>query len=169
MMAPSLQRRLACMIYEAILLFGIVFISGWLFDTLTQSRHALTLRHSRQIWLLIVLGAYFTYFWCTSGQTLAMKTWRICLVRSDGTKVLFKNALLRYLFAWLLFLPGIAAAYTTESKGWAGITIIMLGIAVWLSGIFLDSQRQFLHDRLASTRLITAQGSNKARNFTANQ
>ncbi|HUG57394.1 MAG TPA: RDD family protein, partial [Candidimonas sp.] len=45
---PSRLRRFACMMYEAVLLFGVVFLASYLFDTLTQSRDALMLRHGRQ-------------------------------------------------------------------------------------------------------------------------
>lgn len=67
------------MLYEAMLVFGVVFVAGLLLDTVTQSRHALTLRHTRQFWLFIVLGAYFIYSWMRGGQTLAMQTWHIKL------------------------------------------------------------------------------------------
>ena len=39
--APPLPRRMACWIYEGMLMFGVVFIAGYLFSTLTQTRHAL--------------------------------------------------------------------------------------------------------------------------------
>ena len=94
--APTLKRRLASMLYEGLLIFGVVFVAGWLFDTLTQSRHALTLRHARQLWLFVVLGVYFVFFWCRSGQTLAMKTWRIKLVSRDSSTLPLKKAVVRY-------------------------------------------------------------------------
>ncbi len=45
LIAPSLLRRMACWLYEGLLLFGVLFISGYLFSTLSQSRHALDNRH----------------------------------------------------------------------------------------------------------------------------
>ena len=41
LMAPSLTRRMACWLYEGMLMFGVVFIAGYLFSTLTQTRNAL--------------------------------------------------------------------------------------------------------------------------------
>ena len=41
LMAPGLGRRMACWLYEGMLMFGVVFIAGYLFGTLTQTRHAL--------------------------------------------------------------------------------------------------------------------------------
>ena len=46
--APSLLRRMACWVYESMLLFGVVFISGYLFGTLSQTRNAMDNRHGLQ-------------------------------------------------------------------------------------------------------------------------
>ena len=71
--APGLWRRMACFIYEGVLLFGVVMIAGYLFSTLTQQRNALNGRHGLQAFLFIVLGIYFVWFWSRGGQTVAMK------------------------------------------------------------------------------------------------
>lgn len=153
-MTPPLKRRLASMLYEAMLLFGVLFISGWLFDTLTQSRHALMLRHGRQVLLFLVLGLYFVFFWHRSGQTLAMKTWRIRLVARDETQVSWVRAVMRYLLAWMWFLPALSLDYALDLKGWASINVLVIGMIIWALTILLNKNRQFLHDRLAGTRLI---------------
>jgi uncharacterized RDD family membrane protein YckC len=136
------------------LLFGVVFIAGWVFDTLTQSRHALMLRHTRQAWLFLVLGIYFVFFWSRGGQTLAMKTWRIRLVAPGYAQVPVARAIVRYLLAWMWFLPAMAIAYTVDIKAWAMVGIVTGGMALWALTIRFDKDRQFLHDRLAGTRLI---------------
>ena len=142
------------MVYEAMLLFGVVFIAGWSFDTLSQSRHALTLRHARQAWLFLVLGIYFVFFWRHGGQTLAMKTWRIKLVAPGMQKLPLGTAVVRYLLAWMWFLPALGLAYALELKTWSSLGVIALGIAVWALTMLLDDDRQFLHDRLLGTRQI---------------
>src|SRR5256885_8825705 len=72
-MAPRLARRMACWLYEGMLLFGVVFIAGYLFGTLSQTRNAMDNRHALQAFMFVVLGIYFVWFW-SKGQTLAMKT-----------------------------------------------------------------------------------------------
>jgi uncharacterized RDD family membrane protein YckC len=150
-----MKRRLASMVYEALLLFGVVFIAGWLFDTLSQSRHALTLRHARQGWLFVVLGAYFIFFWCRSGQTLAMKTWRVKLIAPGLSQVPLSKAFVRYLMAWMWFLPAMGLDYALGLKGWSSVGVIVLGMVLWGMTIFLNKDRQFLHDQLLGTRLIS--------------
>jgi len=45
---PSLARRMACWFYEGMLLFGVIFLAGYLFGTLSQTKHALDHRHGLQ-------------------------------------------------------------------------------------------------------------------------
>jgi len=70
---PGVWRRMACWLYEGMLLFGVVFIAGYLFGTLTQTRNAMDNRTALQVFIFLALSAYFVIFW-TRGQTLAMKT-----------------------------------------------------------------------------------------------
>jgi uncharacterized RDD family membrane protein YckC len=142
------------MLYEAMLMFGVLFFSGWLFSTLLQQRHALYLRSVMQDWLFLVIGVYFVWFWTHGGQTLAMKTWRMRLVTNDGQTVSAKRAIGRYLLAWLWVLPGLAAAWALGAKNWMLVLIPATNILLWAMTAFLDPQRQFLHDRIAGTRIV---------------
>lgn len=152
-MAPGLRRRMACWLYEGMLMFGVVFIAGYLFSTLSQTRNALDNRHALQAFLFVVFGIYFTWFW-SRGQTLAMKTWHIRVVDRDGRPVTQARALWRYVLSWLWFLPPLAAIAPFELSG-AEASVIVLGwIAVWALLSRFHPQRQFLHDALAGTRLV---------------
>lgn len=142
------------MLYEAMLMFGVLFISGWLFAALLEQRHALYLRTVLQDWLFLVIGLYFVWFWIHGGQTLAMKTWRIRLETSDGKELTVKRAIGRYLLSWLWIVPGLAAAWALGAKNWMLVLIPAANILLWALSIYLDPQRQFLHDRLAGTRIV---------------
>ncbi len=153
--APTLTKRLLCMVYESLLLFGVVFAGDYLFDTLTQSRHALTLRHVRQIWVFIVVGAYFVYFWTHGGQTLAMKTWRIRVVDIDGKALAVPRAIARYFLCWIFLLPTFALLGLLGIGPWLAIGILGIAIFVPTTWMLFDPDRQFLHDIILGTRLIT--------------
>src|SRR6478672_457133 len=151
---PSVKRRLASMLYEAMLLFGVLFIAGWLFSTLLQQRHALYLRGALQDWLFLVLGLYFVWFWTHRGQTLAMKTWRIKVVDKQGDELPAWRAIVRYLLSWLWVVPGLALAWVLDAKSWLLVLIPSANVLLWALAAFIDPQRQFLHDRIAGTRLV---------------
>lgn len=142
------------MVYEGTLLFGVVFIAGWLFSTLLQQRSALDYRAAMQSWLFAVLGLYFIWFWCHGGQTLPMKTWRIRVVTREGKALRPLRAALRYLLAWGWFVPGLGLALAIGARGWLLVLIPLANMLLWAGAIFIDPQRQFLHDRLAGTRLV---------------
>ena len=86
---------MACWLYEGMLLFGVVFLSGYLFGALSQTRNAMDNRHALQAFVFVIFGIYFVWFW-TKGQTLAMKTWHIHIVSLDGKPITQKRALGRY-------------------------------------------------------------------------
>lgn len=152
---PTIKRRLTTMMYEGVLLFGVVAIAGLLFSPIFEQRHALYLRHALQYWLFFVIGAYFIWFWTHSGQTLPMKTWRMRVVTLDGKPLPFKRALARYFLAWLWFLPGLAIAWALDAKAWTAISIVMANVIAWALTAHVHPSRQFLHDRIAGTKLIT--------------
>jgi uncharacterized RDD family membrane protein YckC len=152
--APSLWRRMACWLYEGILLFAVVFVAGWLFSTLGQVRDAMDPRRSLlQVFLFVVFGIYFAWFW-SRGQTLAMKTWKIRVVDRCGRPLSQGRALLRYACSWLWFLPPLAL-FALWRPGPTGMGLVLLAwVALWALSSRLHPQRQFWHDAIAGTRLV---------------
>ena len=153
--APGLARRMAAFTYEGVLLFGVTMIAGYLFSSLTQQRHALQGRGGLMAFLFVVLGIYFVWFWSRGGQTVAMKAWHIRLVMPDGQPVPQGRALVRYLLAWLWFVPALAMA------GWAGlhgsgaiVGIMLAGVLGYAALTRLRPDRQFWHDAVCGTRLV---------------
>lgn len=153
--APGLWRRMACWLYEGMLMFGVVFIAGYLFGTLSQTRHALDNRLALQGFLFVVFGIYFTWFW-SKGQTLAMKTWHIRVVDRHGRTVSQPQAFARYLLSWLWFLPPLALIAPFKLPAGESFVLLLGWIAVWAIASRLHPQSQFWHDALAGTRLVTS-------------
>lgn len=154
--APPLARRMACWLYEGMLLFAVVFVAGWLFSTLGQMRNAMDDRRwLLQAFLFVVFGVYFTWFWA-KGQTLAMKTWNIRLVDAQGRPATQLRALARYALSWLWFLPPLAAVAPFNLPGGEVAVIVIGWVAVWAVLCRFHPQQQFWHDALAGTRLVSS-------------
>ena len=132
--APGIGRRLASALYDLLLVAALVMVATFPFIALFGDATSGWRRHLLQAWVLVVAGGYFAWFWTHGGQTLAMKTWRLRLVRGDGAPVGSWRALHRYGLAIL------------------GLLAMGLGFA-WA---FVDRDRQFLHDRLAGTAIVHA-------------
>lgn len=152
--APSLGRRMACWMYEGVLLFGVVFIAAYLFGTLSQTRNALDNRHALQGFLFVVFGIYFVWLW-SKGQTLAMKTWHIRIVDRHGLPLTQTRALVRYVLSWLWFVPSLAAIAPFKLSAAESTAAVLGWAAVWAVLSRFHPQRQFWHDALAGTRLIS--------------
>lgn len=152
--APTLRRRMACWLYEGVLLFGVVFISAYLFGTLSQTRHALDNRHALQAFLFVVFAIYFVWLW-SKGQTLAMKTWHIRIVDRQGQPLSQARALLRYVLSWLWFVPALGAMAPFKLSATESAAIALGWVAIWAILSRYHPQRQFWHDAVAGTRLIS--------------
>lgn len=157
--APSVRRRLLCLVYEGVLLFGVVMLAGLLYGVATQQKHAMVGSTGLKAFLFVVLGVYFVYFWTRSGQTLAMLTWRIKLVGADNTPVRPGKAVLRYVLSWLWFLPALGLVYVAGLKG-AGPTMAVAaaGVLAYAGLARLRQDRQFWHDAVCQTRLVSSPG-----------
>jgi uncharacterized RDD family membrane protein YckC len=151
---PSVRRRLAAFVYEAVILFGVVFFAGYLFGTLTQQRNGLVHRDLLAGWIALVVGVYFVWFWTHGGQTLPMKTWRLRLVGPHGEPVRPVRAVIRYLAAWLWFLPPLALHPLLHLSLPATFGAAAAWFALWAAAARLHGERQFPHDRLAGTRIV---------------
>ena len=152
---PTVKRRLIAMVYEAFLLTAVEALAVFLFIFATGNRQEPAYRAGLMAFLFFVTAAYFVHSWSGSGFTLAMKTWRIKVVKVGHAKVPFRNAAIRYLLAWGWFAPALAVGALLDLhhlREWA-ITL-GIGLVAWALTAFLDKDRQFLHDRIAGTRLI---------------
>jgi uncharacterized RDD family membrane protein YckC len=149
-------------VYECLLLVAIVFVATFVLLPLITPGHAgepagltvppLPQRVALFCLLFAVVAAYFVWSWSDGRRTLPMKTWRLRIVLADGGAVPARTALLRYLAAWIG--PALAlAAYIVLHRFGSGAHAVWL-IAFGLLWAFIDPERQFLHDRIAGTRIV---------------
>jgi uncharacterized RDD family membrane protein YckC len=134
---PTLRRRLAAMLYESLLLLGVLSVTfmvphlilGIVFQITAPG--VVLLFH-----VALVLGAYFLWYWSHGGQTLAMQTWKLQITNHDGSAPGLRFLMLRYFLSW----PSV------------------LFYGAGLIWALFDRDRQFLHDRLAGTRIVFIEG-----------
>ncbi len=158
----TVARRSGSLVYEALLLTAILFVAGFFALPLITPGHAgaattlavpdLPARTALSCLLFAVLAWYFVASWSLGRRTLPMKTWRMRLVTREGAPVPPKMALLRYLSAWLGPLLALVGFGLLRPLGFGGHAIWLIAFGfLWA---FVDPERQFLHDRLAGTRII---------------
>lgn len=129
---PGWFRRLASAVYDALLVTAFILLASLPVAALAGDVASGWRLQFFRLYVFAAIGAYFIVSWSRGGQTLALKTWRMRIERADGAPVTARVALHRFLLASLGALL-LGAGYL-----WA----------------FFDRDKQFLHDRLAGTRLI---------------
>ncbi|HEX9390024.1 MAG TPA: RDD family protein [Usitatibacteraceae bacterium] len=155
--APPLWRRLAALPYEGLLLLAIGIVAAFP----TAGLKGLTLTGipnlAFKLCLLAISAVYFIWFWRHGGQTLPMKTWRFKVVDLRGQPLRTARAILRFLCALLLFGPAAIGLVLLFFPHRVSPTITMWAFLPMIADIWwsrFDAQRQYLHDRLAGTRLV---------------
>ncbi|ATE59201.1 RDD family protein [Thauera sinica] len=134
----GLRRRLASMLYESLLLLGVLALT-FLVPYLLLGMAAGIAPSGWVAWLhiFVVLGCYFVWYWTRHGQTLAMQTWRLKVVNAADGRA-----------------PGAAQSWLRYVLAWPSVLFFGIGL-LWA---ILDRDRQFLHDRLARTYVVLLPG-----------
>ena len=160
--APILP-RLGAALYEGLLLAALMFITGFLMLPLISPGRAATAteltlppvpsRVALFCTLFAMMALYFVWSWTGGRRTLPMQTWRLRIVTVDGDPLDRKTALLRYLAAWIgpaFAVIGYGVLRDAGHGGWA-LWLLALNF-LWAA---VDPDRQFLHDRIAGTRIVS--------------
>lgn len=134
MSGPSvgLLRRLAAMVYDALLLLALFMVGTLAVLPLTHGKAIPPGNPIYTTYLLLIGFLFFGWFWTHGGQTVGMRAWRVRLVQANGEAVTWNKALLRFAAALL---------------SWA---VCGLGF-LWA---LFDPEHLAWHDRLSGTRLI---------------
>ncbi|KXW55283.1 RDD family protein [Ferrovum sp. PN-J185] len=139
-MPANISTRLICLVYETLIVLGLGVLSGLPFVYLTDYPHHPELRSWYRGYLFIIYAIYFAYQWHHTGQTVAMKTWRLKIIdRQTHTPPTYLQALRRYVLATCLLFSGISL--------------------IWL---VIDRQHRWLHDILSGTETVRIQPTNVA-------
>jgi uncharacterized RDD family membrane protein YckC len=152
----GLLLRVAAMIYDGVLLFGICFVAGFAVLALTGWPTPLdgARRLALQAAVFVAVGVYFCWCWHRSGQTLALKTWRLRVADAAGKNPALPRALARYALSWSMFLPGFAYVAVMQPAGAGGVAALAAGFVLMLLPALFDGEHRLLHDRLTGTRIL---------------
>lgn len=141
----GLLRRLAAMVYDSLLLLGLLFVYAGIFAVsipnwlasepvpLGEVAYGPVGKALFQLSLAVIIVGFFTYFWRRGGQTLGMRAWRLKVQTREGDTLSIQQCLLRCLLApFSMALGGLGY--------------------LWC---LVDPTGQTLHDRLSATRVVT--------------
>jgi uncharacterized RDD family membrane protein YckC len=135
-------------VYEAVILFGVLWFADYAFSALTQFRGETgPLRTAFQIFTTLVLGGYFMFFWSAGRYSLPMKTMSLGVVDLNGAPLSALRAAVRFAAALALPVAALAAGKFINP----GLYLLLPANWMWC---LIDKNHQALHDRIAGTRLV---------------
>ncbi len=157
LVAAPLVRRMAAFLYEGVLLFGVLAVTALVYGVAVHQTSGIEKRSGLIAVCFVVLGLYFIGLWTRAGQTLAMKTWHLRVLTDRGLPLTPRRALARYLACWVWFLPPLALAGAWKPAGAWGVFGLVGGwIALYAVAALLHPRRQFWHDALCNTAVVSA-------------
>lgn len=147
---PSLMRRFAAMVYDTLLLAAISILYGAIATGINIAIKGVPATGERVSWgafgiivfigWILTLGYFFCYFWKKSGQTLGMKTWRMKMYDASSMQLpSYLQCVIRCCYA--------------------PFSLLLLGMGYWM--IYLNPERQTLHDKLSKTRILLQEKTKK--------
>ncbi len=129
---PGLFRRLGALVYDAVLLAGVLFAATL---AILPLRGGVAFHPHDPVYLAYLLGVgfvFFGWFWTHGGQTLGMRAWKIRLVAGGGAPLTWKHAALRYVCAW--------------------VSLGLFGLGYFW--VWIDRHKRGWHDLASGTRVV---------------
>lgn len=128
--APGLLRRLAAMLYDALVLCALLMVAAAAWVALHRAAAPVG-DWAFRAYLLAVCAVFYAGFW-NRGETLGLRAWKMRIEGPDGRPPGWGRALLRCGAALLSWLPA--------------------GLGFWW--VLFDREHLAWHDRLSRTRLV---------------
>jgi uncharacterized RDD family membrane protein YckC len=83
-----------------------------------------------------------------------MKTWHIRALDAQGQALTQSRAFARYVLSWVWFVPPLLLTQWLQAPLTVGLLLCPLWIIFWAGLTYFRTDRQFLHDYLAGSRLV---------------
>jgi uncharacterized RDD family membrane protein YckC len=158
----GIARRLAAAAYDSLLLAALALLLGFILLPVlglpapaAGDRLPLPSPGARAVSFAAVFaacGAYCAWMWSGGRKTLAMRTWHLAISTRMGTQPGKARALCRYLAWWIGPGSALAAYVLLRPMGYGHWALVLLTLDyAWA---LVDRDRQFLHDRIAGTRIV---------------
>lgn len=128
----SLARRLLIMLYDAVILLGLLIVASAVALPIGDASKVAFQDFWFTLWLFVVCFIYLTACWRYGGMTLGMRAWKVRLYRDDQQVLSWSRCVLRAL------------------AGFVSLAFFGLGI-LWA---LIDKKNRAWHDLVAGTVLL---------------
>ncbi|MDH5435183.1 MAG: RDD family protein [Gammaproteobacteria bacterium] len=130
---PGLFKRLAAILYDGMLLFGVLFFASLLVMVFVDEPAHLSSHLWYRLYLIGVCYFYFAFAWTRTGQTLGLKTWQLRIQQPDGENITWLQSMIRF----------------------AGAIVSWLAFGLGFLWIVVDKKNMAWHDYLSKTEVVS--------------
>jgi|TARA_B100001094_G_C18143405_1_gene779221 uncharacterized RDD family membrane protein YckC len=148
----SIWRRIASLLYDIVLIVALVIIMYMPLLSFNIEENFI-LKITAQIYVYLIIQYFFVWFWVNSNGTLGMKSWRVKISDTNGNKITYKKAILRFNVSLIYFLIIGFLVFTYYKYSEMNYFLLML-LAILLLFPLIRKDRKFLHDIISKTILI---------------
>ena len=148
----SIWRRIASLLYDIVLIVALVIIMYMPLLSFNIEENFI-LKITAQIYIYLIIQYFFVWFWVNSNGTLGMKSWQVKISDTNGNKITYKKAILRFNVSLIYFLIIGFLVFTYYKYSEMNYFLLML-LAILLSFPLIRKDRKFLHDIISKTILI---------------
>jgi len=99
----SLSRRLGAIVYDALIVTGLLLIAAAVASPLDQGNQQAFRDPLFTFYLFVVWFLYLGLCWIYGGMTVGMRAWRVVVMDDKGGKITWGASLLRFVTALLSF------------------------------------------------------------------
>jgi uncharacterized RDD family membrane protein YckC len=160
----GLMVRLFCLVYDGLLLAALWLITAAILVPLATPEKAAQAQEIARVSpafgqlvlfpaLVAVTWLFYGYFWTRIGQTLGMQTWRLQVLRADGSRLLWRDAIARCAAACLF--PLVCGLISVMA--WRSGAAFLLSVSFGFLGNYLwmlwSPRRLAWHDQLSGTQV----------------
>ena len=118
----SLPRRLGAMMYDSLIVTGLLFIAAATSSALGSGEHQALRDPMFTLFLIFVWFMYFALFWKYGGMTVGMRAWRVKIIPDKSDELSWLSCLVRFCFAFIsVFALGVGMLWTIferENRSW---------------------------------------------------
>ena len=142
----SLKRRVAALVYDALLVLGIWMLLTFAYVMASNDRMPPVYAFA------LLLGSavlFCSYFWVAHGRTLGMQAWHLRLQAKDGGRVTLTQALARF----TVLFPGVLLLQAGDYLRPAVIFALLYFQAAYLWALF-NPARATWADLMSQTRMV---------------
>ncbi len=102
---PNFFRWLAVIFYDMLILFSILFLAALIAVIINDGKAISQGNVFFIIYLVLVSGLFYCWFWTHGGQTIGMRAWKVSLRSGEHNSVSWRQAIVRFATALISWLP----------------------------------------------------------------